>query len=591
MSSMRVHLHWGVKIPMRDGIRLSANLYLPAAAGKASPCIFSLTPYTAARSHVRARYLAEREYPFLMVDARGRGNSEGTFRPFIQEAKDGYDIVEWIAQQPFCDGTVAMFSGSYEGYVQWATAKESPPHLVAIAPAAAAAPGIDMTMRNNISFPYLMQWLTCVAGRSLQESIFSDQALWRDNFQDWYTSGRSFRELDAIAGLPSPVFQEWLDHPMQDDYWDAFLPTTDEFARMELPVLTVTGSYDANQLGALHYYREHLRNASPETAARHHLVIGPWDHTGILLPKSEFAGLKVGSAALFDVMKLQADWYDWTLRGGPKPSFLKDKVAYYVTGAEKWRYVPSLDAVTARSHTFYLDSSADRLRRTTRGVLSGQPGTGNADTYIYDPRDLSIANAEAQEVYPPSALPILLRPIFPVHRLVEQAAADVVAGRALCYDSAPFASDVEVTGFFQFTVWLSIDQPDTDFQVLIQELTAEGGSVFLTSDLLRARYRTSLRQEELIRTTEPLRYEFSRFTFVSRLLRKGSRLRLVIGPIDSVFNQKNYNSGKAVADESMADARPVTVKLFHDEAHPSALYIPVGRSDIDDDVDEVPISL
>jgi hypothetical protein len=152
----------------------------------------------------------------------------------------------------------------------------------------------------------------------------------------------------------------------------------------------------------------------------------------------------------------------------------------------------------------------------------------------------------------------------------------MTAGKQLIYHGAPFEADAEISGFFRFTVWLSIDQPDTDLRVSVYNIDLDGGSILLSEDWMRARYRESLRQEKLIETTAPLRYEFERFTFVSRQIKKGHRLRLVIGPINSIYSQKNYNSGGVVAGECMRDARPVTVLLYHDREYPSALYVPYG---------------
>src|SRR6185295_5443832 len=106
------------------------------------PVIFTLTPYIADSYHDRAMFFARNGYVFALVDVRGRGSSEGTFDPFAQEARDGYDVVEWLARQPFGNGKVAMWGGSYAGYDQWATAKELPPHLATIVPAASAHPGV-----------------------------------------------------------------------------------------------------------------------------------------------------------------------------------------------------------------------------------------------------------------------------------------------------------------------------------------------------------------------------------------------------------------------------------------------------------------
>jgi putative CocE/NonD family hydrolase len=489
-----------------------------------------------------------------------------------QEARDGYDIVEWVAAQPFCNGKVAMFSGSYEGYVQWATAKEFPPHLTTIVPGMAAAPGIDFPIRNNIMSTYVMRWLTLIAGRTSQERIFEDEELWRARFSEWYKSGRAFEELDVMVGVPSPIFQEWLTHPTEDHYWDSFRPTHADFAQFDLPILTLTGSYDGDQPGALHYYREHLRHSSQEFAARHYLVIGPWDHGGTLAPRSEFGGIKLGQAAIIDILKLHLEWYDWAMRGGPRPCFLQKRVAYYVAGAEKWRYADSLEEVTAESRSLFLASSGSASKLFGSGVLTKEPGTGQ-DEYAYDPRDTSIAELESISTHP-----LCFRPTFPTDNLTDQTQAYCRDGKQLIYHSAPFETDVEVSGFFQLVAWISIDTPDTDFCVCVYEIDTNGASMLLSTESLRARYREGRREAKLISTPEPLRYDFNRFTFISRIVRKGSRLRLVIGPLDSIHYQRNYNSGRPVSKESIADARTVRVRLFHDDARPSALHVPIGLS-------------
>src|SRR5688572_21171973 len=117
-----IRLQWDTRIPMRDGIELSATLYVPCQHVEPSPVIFTLTPYIAQSLHDTAVYFARHGYPFLTVDVRGRGNSGGVFKANGNEAQDGYDIVEWVARQPYCNGKVAMCGGSYGGYVQWAAA-------------------------------------------------------------------------------------------------------------------------------------------------------------------------------------------------------------------------------------------------------------------------------------------------------------------------------------------------------------------------------------------------------------------------------------------------------------------------------------
>jgi putative CocE/NonD family hydrolase len=192
-------LRWGVKIPMPDKVELNATLYLPKAkdgAPSKTPVIFTLTPYISDTYHARAAYFASHGYAFALVDVRGRGNSGGEFEPFAQEPRDGHDVVEWFAQQPFCDGKVAMWGGSYAGFDQWATAKEFPPHLATIVPAAAAHPPLDYPSLDNVGETYDVQWFTLTSGRAAQNNLFADQKFWRTKFLDAYKKHIAFKTLD-----------------------------------------------------------------------------------------------------------------------------------------------------------------------------------------------------------------------------------------------------------------------------------------------------------------------------------------------------------------------------------------------------------
>jgi putative CocE/NonD family hydrolase len=568
-DAAKINLQWGVKIPLRDGPHLNATLYTPKDQKTPAPCVFTLTPYIAQSYHDRGVYFAAHGYPFLTVDVRGRGNSEGSFRPFIQEANDGYDVVEWLAQQPYCNGKVTMWGGSYAGYNQWMTAKEFPPHLATIVPAAAPYAGVDFPTRNNVSYPYVMQWLTFTSGHASQDRIFGDQSFWSAKYRQGFESGAPFKDLDTLLGNPSPIFREWIAHPHPDAYWDSYNPTAEQYAKLSLPILTITGSHDGDQPGALFHYREHMKNASPEARTRHYLVIGPWDHAGTRTPAATFGGLTFGPASLVDLPQLHLDWYAWTMQGGPKPGFLQKQVAYYVMGAEKWRYADTLDAVTAEARPYFLDSSSNATDVLASGSLAAQqpqanPGKGKPDQYTYDPRDVGDAELEAS-----------LGP----ESLTDQRMIYAQRGKQLVYHTAAFEKNTEISGSFRLSAWIGIDQPDTDFAVSIHEIRVDGTSLLLTTDVLRARYREGFRESKLIETRAPLRYDFERFTFVSREMRKGSRLRLLITPVNSIYSQKNYNSGKAVAEETMQDARAVTVRLYHDRTHPSALYVPFGQPD------------
>ena len=236
-----------------------------------------------------------------------------------------------------------------------------------------------------------------------------------------------------------------------------------------------------------------------------------------------------------------------------------------MTGEEAWRYAPTLDAVTARRDDWYLDSVDSRASDVfAAGDLShAKKGSGKPDHYVYDPLDTSSAQWEQEEM---------------PNGLTDQRALMMASGKALFYHSPMFAKPTDIAGFFKLSLWLALDQPDTDLAVSVFEIKADGSSVFLTSDSLRARYRKDLRMAELVKPGAVERYDFDRFTFVARRIGKGSRLRLAIGPVNSMYAEKNYNTGGTVADESGKDARKVTVTLYHDAAHPSQLSMPIAAA-------------
>src|SRR6059036_450786 len=453
-------LHWGVKIPMRDKVELNATLYLPKTPDGSlpkTPVIFTLTPYISDTYHARAAYFASHGYAFALVDVRGRGNSGGEFEPFANDPRDGYDVVEWLAKQPFCDGKLAMWGGSYAGFDQWATAKEFPPHLATIVPAAAAHPGLDFPSPNNIGMTYDVQWFTLTSGHTAQDHLFGDQKFWRTKFLDAYKKHIAFKTLDSFVGNPSVNFQRILKHPTADAYYDAMVPSAEQYKKMTLAILTITGQYDDDELGALTFYRDHLANASPEARAKHFLIIGPWDHAGTRTPTDEVGGVKFGAAAVVDLNDLHRQWYDWTMKKGARPEFLRDQVAYYLlapgnTGANgEWKYADSVETLTANPRTFYLNSKSGDANGVFRsGLLTQkQPGEG-ADAFAYDPLDTH--RGENVEGIDPKEKTAGIDQTYPLS----------IGNDGLVYHTEPLSSETPLVGCPQLTIWVSIDTPDTD---------------------------------------------------------------------------------------------------------------------------------
>jgi putative CocE/NonD family hydrolase len=555
-----IDFQWGLKIPMQDGVELNATLYRPKSEAPV-PAIFTLTPYIADSYHDRAYYFVQHGYAFVLVDCRGRGNSAGEFDPFMQEGRDGHDIVAWLAGQPWCAGSVAMWGGSYSGMNQWATLKEFPENLKTIVPAAAAHAGVDFPFFNNIFFAYEMQWLTLTSGVTDNANLFDQKSFWIEKFRELYLNHRPFCELDQIVGNLSTQFQTWIRHPTQDAYWDQLALAPEDYDRIDLPILTITGHYDGDQPGALHYYRSHMQSASP-ARDRHYLVIGPWDHSGTRTPNKEFGGLKFGDACLLDLNELHLAWYDWVFKDGPKPDFLKKRVAYYVAGSDQWKYANSLEAISNETRRLYLNSAHGSANDAFHsGSLDPEPPSETEpDRYSYDPLDVRPAELEREEIK---------------NYLSDQRYALNLFGNGLVYHSAPFEAQTEISGFLKLVIWLALDVPDADFLVGVYEILQDGSSIMLSTDLMRARYRESMRQESLVPAGEILPYEFSGFHFFSRKIAIRSRLRLVITCPNSIQYQKNYNRGGVVTDESGLDAQTAHVILYHDAEHPSYLELPV----------------
>jgi uncharacterized protein len=572
-STADYDFRWGVRIPMRDKVELNATLYLPKTPDGSlskTPVIFTLTPYISDSYHARGAYFASHGYTFALVDVRGRGNSGGEFEAFVNDPRDGHDLVEWFAKQPFCDGKVAMWGGSYAGFDQWATAKELPLHLATIVPAAAAHPGLDYPLTQNVGLTYDMQWYTFTSGRTGQQNLFGDQKFWRTKFLDAYKKHVPFKSLDSFVGNPSVNFQRVLKHPTVDAYYDAMVPTREQFQKITIPVLTITAQYDGDELGALAYYRDHLANATPEARAKHFLVIGPWDHAGTRTPTDEVAGIKFGPGAVIDLNDLHRQWYDWTMKSGTRPEFLKNQVAYYLVAAGnsgangEWRYADNFETLVANPKTFYLDSKNGDANGVFRsGSLAEKRPNENSDIFIYDPLDTT--RGETVDGIDPKEKTAGIDQTYPLS----------ITKDGLVYHTEALTNETSFIGCPAVTLSVSIDTPDVDLSAHLYEVQPDGTSIVLWNDTRRLRYRDSLREAKPVKPGEMVRCDFNPGLFVARRLMKGSRLRLVVSSPNSIHFEKNYCSGGVVAEETAKDARTCHVQVYHDATHPSTIQLPL----------------
>lgn len=565
-------------IPVRDGTELEAWITKPSNLAVRVPTILTLTQYDidGGRHGDEAGYYARRGYAFVQAYVRGRGRSGGDKSDNLGTGvgRDGYDLVEWIAAQPWSDGRVVMFGGSFVGMTQWRTATQIPPHLAAIAPYVPIYPGWDVPNTNGIPQAWTAVIIGYVAGRSLNSGFFRNRGYWQGKMLEHYAAYRPFNELsDAIGIAPDdwsmqdeqgkrmPFMQMWLAHVGDAAFNLAAEPKPEDYARMKFPVLTVTGYYDDDQPGSLRYYRGHTAHAPAEAVARHYLVIGPWDHGGSQEPSGVIGGVAIAQAAVIDMPKLHADWYDFVLDRGPRPALLRDRVAYFMLGADQWRYANTLEAASSgKELTFFLEDAAGTPRDVFHsGQLAAKPRTAEPPAIVVsDPHELpelDVAGYAAKE------------DLSSQFRAFQK--------RAITFHSEPFAHDTEVAGQMRLTLVCAADAPDFDLWTQVLMVLADGSTVRLGEDIRRARFRNDQFKEELLRPGQPVEIPFE-FNWLARRIPAGARLRLTIAPLNSPNYQKNFNSGGRIGFENVNSSRIATIKIFHDARRGSRLMLPLA---------------
>ena len=515
-------LHLRVEIPAHDGTVLRGLRYAPAA--EPAPTILVVTPYGADRYHPDGVYFASRGFNFLSIDCRGRGDSDGEFVPFVDDAADGNALVNRIAEHPWSNGDLVTYGGSYSGFNQWVTAATHPEPLRAIAPVAAVYPGRDFPIVHNVPDRHAVRWLTLVNGRRRNEGPYADEQLWAKAIRELIEADGPYRDLDLFTvGERLPVFQEWLNHPDIDDYWRGLVPTPDQAAALTLPVLTITGQYDDDQLGAL----THL-TAAPNAA--NDVVIGPWDHAGTRTADTAFGGLTMAEASKIDLKALHADWFDWVLGRGDRPAFLADRVTYFHIGENRWRTSPTVpqgeEALDLNPHTTL---TIDPTRASTR------PTHLETETFLFPLPDLQIPQEES-----------------------------------FLHQSDPLPDPIDITGRPTAHLTLSSTLPDFDLLISIY-LVRAGTATTLGEHPFRARYHASLATPTPWPAT-PTPITLADFPFISLRTEPGDRIAVRIAP-PGLNHAPNFQRGGSPVDELPSQAVPGTVRI-HQAGY---LRLPIAR--------------
>jgi len=550
-----------VFIPARNGVRLHVRIWMPTDVGDPLPSILTLTPYTSDDGHRFGTFYASHGFAYVNADVRGRGESEGESWPLERDGLDGADIVRWIVDQPWSDGQVGMRGGSYRGMTQWQTLKEFPEGLVTIVPTASVHPGWDYPNPSGIFLSYAARWLAFVEGKASQANLFGDTDYFAAKYMEIYEGHRAFSELDEITGLSPRVFERWIAHPWYDEFWQAMNPGLEEYARMDIPILTITGHFDGDQPGAMKYYRDHMAHGSEVGRANHYLIMGPWDHGGTRLPQAELGPFNFDSVSAINMEAIHLAWFEWTLRGGAKPEFLKDRVAHYVMSAEEWRFAPSLEAVAPNRLEWYLDSRGSAQDVFASGALSHESAAEDGTTeLVYDPLvTYEQDQVQARQPWAPRSDALAYLP-----------------GPKAIYHSDPLGEDADLSGYATLELFVELDVPDTDLQALVYEIRSDGTPIYLGTSELRARHRNGVDRLDPVVPGEVERYTFDRFYWTSRRIRRGSRLRVVVSPMNTPYRDKNYNSGGNTIEETGSDAHTALIRIHHGPQYPSRLILPVG---------------
>lgn len=501
------------------------------------------------RSLQEAKSSADNGYIGIVADTRGKRLSPDTIEPYENEVRDVNEVIDWIVQQPWSDGRVGMYGGSYSGFAQWAALKNPHPALKTIVPYVAAIPGLGVPMENNVFITANYQWAFYITNNKYTDNnVNNDNVRWRKMRLNWWESGAAYNKIDSIDGTPNPWLQKWLSHPAFDHYWQAMIPYKKDFKKINIPVLSITGYYDDGQISALEYLREHYKY-NPK--AEHYLVIGPYDHFGAQLGgAAELRGYKVDSIALINTRKLTFEWFDYIFKGGNKPLILKDKINFQVMERNTWQHSATLESMEPFKLKLYLDSAENEKKLTDikplKKLLMNQ---------TIDLADRINAN---NEYYPD---PIIKD--------------ELNRNNGLFFLSKPFDQTVSVSGSLQGQLNAIINKKDMDIGLVLYEVTPEGKYFQLSYFLGRASYANDMSKRKLLRPGKLESIPFYRSRFFSKQIAKGSRLLLVLNIDKNPFAQINYGTGKDVSVETIKDAKePLEIKWSNDS------FIEIGISKV-----------
>jgi putative CocE/NonD family hydrolase len=547
----QVRIEFDRRIPMRDGITLSADVYRPDSGGP-YPVILSRTPYLKTprdkESLERLRQYAASGYVVVVADVRGRGDSGGKFVPYRADGRDGYDTIEWCAAQPWSNGKVGTLGGSYTAKNQWLAAVEQPPHLAAmVSMVCPSDPFVEWP--TGVPIPMDVSWHHFTSGHLLQSL---DAVTW-----DKVHHHLPLLTMDEAVGRPLPYWREMFDHTRLDEWWEP-LCHQNKFDRVRVPVLHISGWYDDEQVGTpLNFMGMQAHGATDDVRKSQKMIMGPWPHNVASQP-TKLGEVDFGHSAKIDLAATVIRWFDHWLKG-IETGFLKEPpVRIFVMGANQWRDEHEWPPARAKMVTYYLHGQGRANSLYGDGSLStDEPTNEPRDRYTYDPD---------------RPVPFITEPTFAQiggpddYRPVER------RDDVLVYTTPPLTEDTEVTGPVRVRLFASSSAADTDFTAKLLDVWPDGFAQRLCDGMVRARFRDGMDKPSPIEPGRVYAYNVDCWN-TSQVFKKGHSIRLEIASSAFPKYDRNPNTGGPLGKTT--ELKPAQQTLFHDREHPSQVTLPV----------------
>ncbi len=568
-------------VPMRDGTRLAADIYRPKTDGP-FPAIVERTPYNREESVIlrtkTPQYFAERGFVFVVQDVRGRFGSEGAWYPFIDDGwgknRDGYDTVEWIADQPWCNGKVAGAGGSYAGQTQMLLVPTRPPSLkCCFIREAASNPTKEWVYRGGaFEWAFNFDWCSRHAITTLrrQANLLQPVAGIDPHRFDGLPLGQT-----PLMANPVRWFHDILNHPDDGPFWKPFI-FEEQYERIEAPVYHMAAWFDIFVQGSLRNFSGLQEGAKSKAARKNQkLIIGPWTHGPI--HSEEFAryvgDMDFGPNAGFDFNGEMLRWYDYWLNDAPTGVMEEARVRYFVMGANEWRTADRWPPPGAAPQRWYLRAGPSGIAHSLNdGTLSlDKPGKEGPDRYQYDPLypvptlggntlysgPRKSGGGEETPDFSITAGPRDQRPVEPL---------------CLTYTSEPLPADLDVVGPVTLTLSAASDCVDTDFVAKLCDVFPDGRSILVVDGILRARYRKSRSRPKLLKPNRVYRFDIDLWATAWRFA-AGHRLRVAVTSSNFPRFDRNLNTGESPT--APQEPRIATNTVYHDRKRPSHLTLPV----------------